>query len=110
MQVVIYTPDVVGLRMAGPGIRAYHLAAEIAKRFPTALIAKLRDFEPDNERFTAIEAESAAARSALLGARVVIGQPSRAILSLPGDERKIVFDMFDPTVLELRELYGKRPT
>lgn len=110
MQVVVYTPDVVGLRMAGPGIRAYHLATELAKRFPTALIAKLRDFEPDNEGFTAIEAESAAARAAMVGARVVLGQPSRAMLSLTGRQRKLVFDMFDPTVLELRELYGKKPT
>lgn len=110
MQVVVYTPDVVGLRMAGPGIRAYHLACELSKRFPTALIAKLRDFIPAGEGFTAIEAESTAARQALTGARVVIGQPSRALLSLAGRDLKIVFDMFDPTVLELRELYGKKPT
>jgi len=31
--VVVVTPDVVGERMAGPGIRAYHLAAEIGRRF-----------------------------------------------------------------------------
>src|SRR5687767_5906994 len=29
--VVVHTPDVVGERMAGPGIRAFHLAGELAR-------------------------------------------------------------------------------
>src|SRR2546430_5965250 len=41
--VVVATPDVVGKRMAGPGIRAWHLADELAKHFPTTLIAQLED-------------------------------------------------------------------
>ena len=38
--VVIHTPDVVGDRMAGPGIRAWHIAEELAKHVPTTLIAQ----------------------------------------------------------------------
>src|SRR2546423_5157695 len=41
--VVVATPDVVGKRMAGPGIRAWHLTEELAKHFPTTLIAQLED-------------------------------------------------------------------
>src|SRR5438067_7841939 len=37
--VVIATPDVVGERMAGPGIRAFHFAEELSKHFPTTLMA-----------------------------------------------------------------------
>ena len=40
MNVVVHTPDVVGERMAGPGIRAWHLARELARHVPTTLIAK----------------------------------------------------------------------
>lgn len=110
MRVVVHTIDVVGERMAGPGIRAYHFAAELSKRFPTALVAKLRDYVPADEQFSALDSDSAAARKALVGADVVIGQPARAILSLGSRDHKLVFDLFDPTILELRELYGKRPT
>src|SRR5213596_2845876 len=38
--VVVATPDVVGERMAGPGIRAWHLAEELRKHFPTTLVAR----------------------------------------------------------------------
>ena len=40
MTVVIHTPDVVGERMAGPGIRAWHLARELARHVEVRLIAK----------------------------------------------------------------------
>ena len=37
--VVVATPDVVGERMAGPGIRALYFARELAKHLPTRLVA-----------------------------------------------------------------------
>ena len=39
--VVVATPDVVGARMAGPGIRAWNIAREMAKVAPTTLVAKV---------------------------------------------------------------------
>jgi glycosyltransferase involved in cell wall biosynthesis len=110
LSIVVSTPDVVGTRMAGPGIRAYYLARELAKHFPTSLIAQFEDFALIDEAFTAIQRHTAEARWALLQAKVVVGQPARELLALPRGERKFVYDLFDPTVLELRELYGARPS
>jgi glycosyltransferase involved in cell wall biosynthesis len=79
--------------MAGPGIRAFHLARELAKHVPTTLIAH---GSPD-------------AKEALRGADILIGQPARGFRKKrPG--QRIIYDLFDPTVLELRELYGAHPS
>jgi glycosyltransferase involved in cell wall biosynthesis len=105
--VVVHTPDVVGDRMAGPGIRAWHLAAELAKHVPTRLIARSEGSAPTD--VTLIEHGSAAAREALREASVLIGQPARGFRKRRREQR-IVYDLFDPTVLELRELYGAAPS
>lgn len=93
--------------MAGPGIRAFHLAREIARRVPTTLVARF-DGEAPSASFATIPFGTAAARNALRSARVVVGQPGREILSLGGSVRR-VFDLFDPVVLELPELAPRRP-
>ncbi len=101
--VVVHTPDVVGDRMAGPGIRAWHLAQELGKHFETKLVAKT---EGSSE---VIAQNSPEAREALRDAHVLIGQPSRGFSRRRRGQR-IVYDLFDPTVLELRELYGNAPS
>src|SRR5436190_13928406 len=80
--VVVATPDVVGERMAGPGIRAWHLAEELRKHFPTTLIAH-GDWK------------TAEARYAMNDAAVLIGQPVRGFRRRRPDQR-IVLDLFDP--------------
>ena len=129
--VVVQTPDVVGERMAGPGIRALHIARELAKHVPVTLIAKsegsvipsvARDLGGGEARdaahpprslatfgMTWAEHASAAARAALRNASVLIGQPARGFRKRRREQR-IVYDLFDPTVLELRELYGHAPS
>ena len=102
VQVVVHTADVVGERMAGPGIRAFHLAHELSKHVTTTLIAKMEGGE-------GIEHGSAEARAALREADVLIGQPARGFRKRRRGQR-IVYDLFDPTVLELRELYGNAPS
>ncbi|MBV9493720.1 MAG: glycosyltransferase [Acidobacteria bacterium] len=77
--------------MAGPGIRATYLARELGKHFPTQLVSR----------------ETPAARRILSEASVLIGQPHRGFRKRRG--QRIVYDLFDPLVLELRELYGARP-
>ena len=101
--VVVATPDVVGKRMAGPGIRAWHLTEELAKHFPTTLIAQLEDAE------TGVSVRSPEAKQAMRDASVLIGQPARGFRRLRPDQR-IVFDLFDPVLLELREMYGMHPS
>ena len=135
-QVVVHTPDVVGERMAGPGIRAWHLARELSKHVPTTLIAKsegegvipsvARDLggrgSPDEPRaatrapdpstplgMTFVQHNSPDARRALRSAAVLLGQPARRFRKRRREQR-IVYDLFDPTVLELRELYGSAPS
>ena len=100
--VVIATPDVVGERMAGPGIRAWHFSEELSKHFPTTLIAQF-------EGAAGIQWKSRDARDAMRDASVLIGQPARGFRRMRPDQR-IVFDLFDPVLLELREMYGSHPS
>ncbi|HVE73154.1 MAG TPA: glycosyltransferase [Thermoanaerobaculia bacterium] len=103
----MHTPDIVGDRMAGPGIRAWHLSRELAKHFPTTLIAKCEGSEA--EGVPVIEHNTDAARAAMRDASVLIGQPARGFRKRRAGQR-IVYDLFDPLVLELRELYGSMPS
>ena len=107
MSVVVHTPDVVGTRMAGPGIRAWHLARELAHYAPTTLIAKQEGDGPGGVEV--IPHGTPAARQRLRDAQILIGQPARGFRKRRRSQR-IVYDLFDPTVLELRELYGSRPS
>jgi glycosyltransferase involved in cell wall biosynthesis len=50
-----------------------------------------------------------AAKQALRDAAVLIGQPARGFGRRRRDQH-IAYDLFDPTVLELRELYGNAPS
>lgn len=105
--VVVQTPDVVGDRMAGPGIRAWHIAAELRKHVPTTLIAKSEGTAPDGVAI--VQRGTDEAREALRRASVLVGQPARGFRKRRRDQR-IVYDLFDPAVLELRELYGNAPS
>jgi glycosyltransferase involved in cell wall biosynthesis len=104
--VLVHTPDVVGERMAGPGIRAWHIARELAKFVPTTLVAKSEGAAPDDVPL--IEHGTDAARAAIREASVLIGQPARNFRK--ARHQRIVYDLFDPLVLELRELYGNLPS
>lgn len=112
-RVVVHTPDVVGERMAGPGIRAWHLASELAKHFPTTLIAKSEGAVASSDSraggLAILTYGSSEARAALRDAAVLIGQPARGFRKRRRAQ-KIIYDLFDPTVLELRELYGTHPS
>ena len=107
--VVVHTPDVVGERMAGPGIRAWHFAAELARHFTTTLVCKREGELPAPVDFRVGERGSAEALVAMRAASVVIGQPARGF----GRQRRgqrVVYDLFDPVLLELREMYGRHPS
>ena len=109
-RVVVHTPDVVGERMAGPGIRAWHLALELARHFPTTLVAKTEGKPAANPEALAIVGHgTVAAGDAMRAAAVLIGQPARGFRRRAAGQR-MVYDLFDPTVLELRELYGEAPS
>ncbi|HUP49897.1 MAG TPA: glycosyltransferase [Thermoanaerobaculia bacterium] len=107
--IVVATPDVVGARMAGPAIRAWHLAQELSRAAPTTLVAKLEGAPLAADGFAVIDRRSDTAAKALREAAVLVGQPARGLRKWRREQRA-VFDMFDPTVLELRELYGSAPS
>jgi len=104
--VVVATPDVVGSRMAGPGIRAFHLARELSRHAPTTLVGRLEQYEGDPS-IEAVRAGTPEARDAIRRAEVVVGQPSRELLASVGGGRRI-YDLFDPVVLELPMLAPRR--
>lgn len=106
-RVVVHTRDVVGARMAGPGLRAFHLSVELAKRFDVVLVAELPDeFARTEGRLEALSRGSGAATKLLREADVVIGQPTRELLALRSPRTRRVFDLFDPVVLELPAVYA----
>jgi glycosyltransferase involved in cell wall biosynthesis len=109
LRVVVHTPDVVGERMAGPGIRAWHLADELAKHFDAALVARAEGRPPGRAPFRLLARGSAEAKRALHDADVLVGQPARGFRRLRKAQR-IVYDLFDPVLLELREMYGRAPS
>jgi glycosyltransferase involved in cell wall biosynthesis len=107
--VAVHTPDVAGERMAGPGIRAWHLAGELAKHFPTILVCKREGELPSAPAFRVAASGSAEALVAMQSADVLIGQPARGFRRQRRGQR-VVYDLFDPVLLELREMYGHHPS
>ncbi len=105
----MHTPDVVGERMAGPGIRAWHVADELAKHFATTLVCKREGELPSRADFRVAPRGSAEALVAMRSADVLIGQPARGFRRQRRGQR-VVFDLFDPVLLELCEMYGRRPS
>ena len=109
MYVVVHTPDVVGERMAGPGIRAWHIAGELARHFATTLVCKREGEIPEPSALRVAPRGSAEALVAMRSADVLIGQPARGFRRQRRGQR-MVYDLFDPVLLELREMYGRRPS
>jgi glycosyltransferase involved in cell wall biosynthesis len=109
MNVLVNTPDVVGERMAGPGIRAWHLAGELSKHFATTLVCKREGELPEPPAFDVATHGSAEGAEALREGEVLIGQPARGFKTQRRGQR-IVYDLFDPVLLELREMYGRHPS
>lgn len=94
--------------MAGPGIRAWQLARSLSSHFDTTLIARREGELPDGE-LRVLDRSADDAKDALRKADVLVGQPARHF----GRERRgqrVVYDLFDPVLLELRELYGRHPS
>src|SRR6266576_5492744 len=91
--VVVVTPDAVGERMAGPGIRATYLARELGKHFPTTLIAHgVGQTLLSVQDSTGRSACATPARDAIRNADVLIGQPVRGFFKRrPG--QRMVYDL-----------------
>jgi glycosyltransferase involved in cell wall biosynthesis len=93
--------------MAGPGLRAFHLAIELARRFDVRLVAELPDDFAERAGIAAVARGTGEAARALREADVLVGQPTRELLRLRSARARRVFDLFDPVVLELPAVYGE---
>src|ERR1051326_2734879 len=99
-EVVVATPDVVGERMAGPGIRVTYFARELAK-IPGVNMTVVSRVIPRYARDDT--------RAIFDRADVLIGQPARGFRKRRRTQ-KVVYDKFDPPVLELRGVDGAAPS
>jgi glycosyltransferase involved in cell wall biosynthesis len=104
--VTIATPDRVGERMAGPGIRAWHFATELSRHFNVTLVAQLA--ETESAGFRQLRWGSSEAVTAMEAADVLVAQPHRKVLAIK--HSRAIYDLFDPVVLELEELVRVRPS
>jgi glycosyltransferase involved in cell wall biosynthesis len=106
VRIVWHCEDVVGLRMAGPGIRAVELSRRLAQRHQVTLVAEGVD-ELTGEPFRG----SLDLRAALKGADVFIAQgfgfPLQHLLRFRG---RMVLDLYDPVQLEQLARVGASPT
>jgi glycosyltransferase involved in cell wall biosynthesis len=104
--IVVITEDVVGERMAGPGIRAHHFARQLRTVAPTALVAAPGE---GSSSFDVIPLGSGETRPLYAKARVLVGQPSRTMYrAIRESNAAAVFDLFDPILLELDEMLKSR--
>src|SRR3954466_15474733 len=100
MRIVYHCEDVVGARMAGPGIRAVELSRRLARRHQVTLVAPGAETLED-------EPFGTGSLDALSGAEAFISQgfgfPLRHLLRFRG---RVVLDLYDPVQLEHLARYG----
>jgi glycosyltransferase involved in cell wall biosynthesis len=110
---LLVSNDPVGRQMAGPGVRYFELARHLARRHEVTLVAP---GEPD------VEVEDVElVPAATLGrgrfvdfARTFDGLVAqqltpRTMWTLAGGDLKIVYDLYDPVVIEALPLFADRP-
>jgi glycosyltransferase involved in cell wall biosynthesis len=98
--------------MAGPGIRAYAFARELSARFEVTLVAPNEiDLAPDAVATTCAEPQDARTLTSLARAHdAVVAQrlPVATALSLARSHTRVVYDLYDPVMLEALTLAGRR--
>jgi glycosyltransferase involved in cell wall biosynthesis len=100
MRIVYHCEDVVGARMAGPGIRAVELSRRLARKHEVTLVAD-GAAELSGEPFRAGGLE--ALRSADVFISQGFGFPLRHLLRFRG---RVVLDLYDPVQLEQLARFG----
>jgi len=106
-RVLVVAADVVGERMAGPGIRAWEMARALAARHQVTLAAPT-PVPAAAAGFRILEAARAALREAAAESQVVIAQPVAFSLfpALLESEALKVVDVYDPALIEGLELHA----
>jgi glycosyltransferase involved in cell wall biosynthesis len=101
-RVVVYANDAVGSVMAGPGIRSYHFARELARHFDTALaVPRPIDIDvPDVEVIDRSGLDSEGETRLLERFDVVVAQflPLPTMRRLAARRARVVYDLYVPFV------------
>jgi glycosyltransferase involved in cell wall biosynthesis len=102
-KLLLVSNDEVGSQMAGPGIRYYHFARELAKRYDVTLVAPSRPDEPlgDFEVLQASEWRGHRFRSLARRYDVLVAQTLRAwtMHDLARADIRVVYDLYDPLLI-----------
>jgi len=112
-RVLLISSDVIGPAMAGPGIRDYHLALELARRFDVTVMApagsvpaadhpRLIEAEPD--RYRQIK-EIRQAFDVVIAERLEV----RAMLHLARTRTRTIYDLYVPIMTEQLNAHGAAP-
>ncbi|HTO98255.1 MAG TPA: hypothetical protein VMK66_14500 [Myxococcales bacterium] len=106
MRIVWHCEDVVGAKMAGPGIRAVELARRLAARHDVTLVAEGAG-ELAGEPFRSARDLGEALRNADVFIAQGFGFPLSHLLRFRG---RVVLDLYDPVQLEQLARMGTSPT
>ncbi|HEY6908152.1 MAG TPA: hypothetical protein VI356_02205 [Myxococcales bacterium] len=106
MRIVWHCQDVVGAKMAGPGIRAVELSRRLAEHHEVTLVAEGAQ-ELSGETFRPSHDLGAALQDADVFVAQGFGFALRHLLRFRG---RLVLDLYDPVQLEQLAHMGSRPT
>ncbi len=110
-RVLIVANDVVGRQMAGPGIRCFEFARQLAGAGHRVTLAAPGRLDLDGEPFTIVEATGA--RVQRLGAEhdvaIVQGFALEQYPTLRHGDVRLVVDLYDPFPLALLEQFAAEP-
>ena len=100
-RVLVATSDWVGKQMAGPGIRAFNLAHQLATRGFDVTLAAPNQIDVAVDGVTTVRLGAYDSRATIALARsydAVVAQrlPARAMVSLADSPTRVVYDLYDP--------------
>lgn len=110
--ILVISHDVVGKRMAGPGIRYFHLARVLAHEFPVTLAipgSSGSDLVPGFQIVSYSSGDDDRLQAVIREAHVIL-VPAITVASIPGlkaSDSAIVVDGYDPYIAESLHLGGE---
>src|SRR3954447_5065746 len=103
-RIAVVTPDVLSARMAGPAIRAWHMARVLAREHDVELVSTRQcDLTSSEFRCARVTRAELGDLGARVDAVVLQGDVLRFAPALGRSETVIVVDLYDPFQLEVLE-------
>ena len=112
-RILVVTSEHVGKRMAGPGIRALNLARELANRGHAVTLAAPNSVDVPIDGVIVHRLDFRDARATIALARgndAVVAQwlAPGAMVSLARSRTRVVYDLYDPVLMEVLASVGER--